>query len=119
MSGVVGVYSKDMDHVSKLVYYGLYSLQHRGQVSSGIAVNNNGFVDYHKDLGLVHEVFPAEVMERLRGNIALGHVRYGFSEEGRHTRNVEPLVVGYRKGALALVHDGKLVNFEKIRDELE
>ncbi|NLN14909.1 MAG: amidophosphoribosyltransferase [Tissierellia bacterium] len=108
-----------MDHVSKLVYYGLYSLQHRGQVSSGIAVNNNGFVDYHKDLGLVHEVFPAEVMERLRGNIALGHVRYGFSEEGRHTRNVEPLVVGYRKGALALVHDGKLVNFEKIRDELE
>jgi len=119
LSGVVGVYSKDMDHVSKLVYYGLYSLQHRGQVSSGIAVNNNGFVDYHKDLGLVHEVFPAEVMERLRGNIALGHVRYGFSEEGRHTRNVEPLVVGYRKGALALVHDGKLVNFEKIRDELE
>ncbi|MDR7869282.1 MAG: amidophosphoribosyltransferase [Tissierellaceae bacterium] len=119
MSGVVGIYSKEMNHVSKLIYYGLYGLQHRGQISSGIAVNNNGFVDYFKDLGLVHEVFPNEVMERLRGNIAIGHVRYGFSSEGRNVKNAEPLVVGYRKGALALVHDGKLVNFKRLRDELE
>ena len=119
MSGVVGIYSKDMDHGSKVIYYGLYGLQHRGQISSGIAVNNNGFVDYFKDLGLVHEVFPNDVIERLRGNIAIGHVRYGFSSEGNNTKNAEPLVVGYRKGALALVHDGKLVNFESLRDELE
>ena len=119
MSGVVGIYSSKMDHVSKLIYYGLYGLQHRGQISSGIAVNNNGFVDYFKDLGLVHEVFPNEVMERLRGNIAIGHVRYAFSSQGEGTRNAEPLVVGYRKGALALAHDGKLVNFESLRDELE
>ncbi len=119
MSGVVGIYSSEMDHVSNLIYYGLYGLQHRGQISSGIAVNNNGFVDYFKDLGLVHEVFPNEVMERLRGNIAVGHVRYGFSSQGEGTRNAEPLVVGYRKGALALAHDGKLVNFESLRDELE
>lgn len=119
MSGVVGIYSKEMNHVSKVVYYGLYGLQHRGQISSGIAVNNNGFVDYFKDLGLVHEVFPSEVMERLRGNIAIGHVRYGFSSQGKNTQNAEPLVVGYRKGALALVHDGKIVNFESLRDELE
>lgn len=119
MSGVVGIYSNEMDHVSKLIYYGLYGLQHRGQISSGIAVNNNGFVDYFKDLGLVHEVFPNEVMDRLRGNIAIGQVRYGFSSQGKDTRNAEPLVVGYRKGALALVHDGKLVNFKSLRDELE
>lgn len=119
MSGVVGIYSNEMDHVSKLIYYGLYGLQHRGQISSGIAVNNNGFVDYFKDLGLVHEVFPNEVMERLRGNIAIGQVRYGFSSQGKDGRNAEPLVVGYRKGALALVHDGKLTNFKSLRDELE
>lgn len=119
MSGVVGIYSNEMDHVSKLIYYGLYGLQHRGQISSGIAVNNNGFVDYFKDLGLVHEVFPNELMERLRGNIALGQVRYGFSSQGKDARNAEPLVVGYRKGALALVHDGKLTNFNSLRDELE
>ena len=119
MSGVVGIYSKDLDHVSKLAYYGLYGLQHRGQISCGIAVNNNGFVDYFKDMGLVHEVFPSDVMERLRGNIAIGHVRYGFSSEGRTVRNAEPLVVGYRRGALALAHDGKLVNFRSLRDELE
>lgn len=119
MSGVVGIYSKDMNHVSKVVYYGLYGLQHRGQISSGIAVNNNGFVDYFKDLGLVHEVFPSEVMERLRGNIAIGQVRYGFASQGKDTKNAEPLVVGYRKGALALAHDGKIVNFESLRDELE
>ena len=119
MSGVVGIYSNEMDHVSKVIYYGLYGLQHRGQISSGIAVNNNGFVDYFKDLGLVHEVFPNDVMERLRGNIAIGHVRHGFSSQERNVKNAEPLVVGYRKGALALVHDGKLVNFVSLRDELE
>ena len=75
MSGVVGIYSKRRNDVSKVAYYGLYALQHRGQVSTGIAVNNNGFVDHFKDLGLVHEVFPKEIMERLRGNIAIGHVR--------------------------------------------
>ena len=119
MSGVVGIYSNEMDHVSKVIYYGLYGLQHRGQVSSGIAVNNNGFVDYFKDLGLVHEVFPNDVMERLRGNIAVGHVGHGRSSLERNVKNAEPLVVGYRKGALALVHDGQLVNFTTLRDELE
>lgn len=119
MSGVVGIYSKEANHVSQIMYYGLYGLQHRGQVSSGIAVNNNGFVDYFKDMGLVHEVFPKEIMEGLRGNIAIGHVRYAYSDEGKTIRNVEPLVVGYRRGALALAHDGNVVNFLRLRDELE
>lgn len=119
MSGVVGIYSKERNNVSQIIYYGLYALQHRGQISSGIAVNNNGFVDYFKDLGLVHEVFPKEVMERLRGNIAIGHVRYAFEGEGQNTTNAQPLVVGYKRGALALAHDGSIVNFHQLRDELE
>lgn len=118
MSGVVGIYSKNRNDVSKIIYYGLYALQHRGQVSTGIAVNNNGFVDHFKDLGLVHEVFPKEVMERLRGNIGIGHVRYA-TMGATTTVNAQPLVVGYKKGALALAHDGAIVNFETLRDELE
>ena len=118
MSGVVGIYSKRRNDISKVVYYGLYALQHRGQVSTGIAVNNNGFVDHFKDLGLVHEVFPKEIMERLRGNIAIGHVRYA-TVGATTTINAQPLVVGYKRGALALAHDGAIVNFKKVRDELE
>ncbi|MBU5427565.1 amidophosphoribosyltransferase [Tissierella pigra] len=118
MSGVVGIYSKERNNVSNIIYYGLYALQHRGQVSTGIAVNNNGFVDYFKDLGLVHEVFPKETMERLRGNIGIGHIRYATTGDTT-TVNAQPLVVGYRKGALALAHDGAVVNFEKLRDGLE
>ncbi|NLC03738.1 MAG: amidophosphoribosyltransferase [Tissierellia bacterium] len=119
MSGVVGIYSKTRNNVSQIIYYGLYGLQHRGQISAGIAVNNNGFVDYFKDLGLVHEVFPKVTMERLRGNIAIGHVRYAFEGEGQNTTNAQPLVVGYKRGALALAHDGSIVNFHSLRDELE
>ncbi len=118
MSGVIGAYSKDGRDISKIIYYGLYALQHRGQVSSGIAVNNNGFVDYFRDLGLVHEVFPKETMERLRGNIGIGHIRYATTGESTIV-NAQPLVVGYKRGALALAHDGSIVNFLKIRDQLE
>ncbi|MBU5436440.1 amidophosphoribosyltransferase [Tissierella sp. MSJ-40] len=118
MSGVIGAYSKDGRDISKIIYYGLYALQHRGQVSSGIAVNNNGFVDYFRDLGLVHEVFPKETMERLRGNIGIGHIRYATTGESTIV-NAQPLVVGYKRGALALAHDGSIVNFLKIRNQLE
>lgn len=118
MSGVVGIYSKSRNHVSKVIYYGLYALQHRGQVSTGIAVNNNGFIDYFKDRGLVHEVFPKETMERFRGNIAVGHVRYATTGEPT-IANAQPLVVGYKRGALALAHDGAVVNFKSLRDKLE
>ena len=119
MSGIVGIYSKARNNISQIIYYGLYSIQHRGQVSAGIAVNNNGFVDYFKDLGLVHEVFSKEIMERLRGNIGIGHVRYATTGEGSTINNAQPLVVGYKKGALGLVHDGSIVNFLRLRDELE
>lgn len=119
MSGVVGYYSKNRENISRFIYYGLYGIQHRGQVSSGIAVNNNGFIDYFKDNGLVHEVFPEEIMNGLLGNIGIGHVRYAFKDEGINSRNIEPLVAGYKKGALALAHDGSIVNYKSIRDNLE
>lgn len=118
MSGVVGIYSKDRNDVSKIIYYGLYAIQHRGQESTGIAVNNNGFIDYFKDMGLVHEAFPKETIERLRGNIGIGHVRYATMGE-TNTTNAQPLVVGYKRGALALAHDGTVVNFQELKEELE
>lgn len=119
MSGVVGIYSKERENIAQILYYGLYAIQHRGQVSSGMAINNNGYIDYFKDLGLVHEVFSKDTMERLRGNIGIGHVRYAFDKEGHNLINTEPLVAGYKRGAMALALDGKLVNSEDIRNRLE
>ena len=119
MSGVIGAYSKENENVSSIIYYGLYALQHRGEISAGIAVNNNGFVDYVKDMGLVNEVFDNQIIDRLRGNIALGHVRYAASFEAKDKINAQPLVVGYKKGALAIVLDGSIVNFRKLRDQME
>ena len=119
MSGIIGIYSPNRVDASQIAYYGLYALQHRGQASTGIAVNNNGFVDYHKGQGLVNEVFSKDVIERLIGNIAIGHVRYATSHDSKDKTNVEPLVVGYRKGALALCLDGSIVNAKALRDELE
>ena len=119
MSGVVGVFSSKDEHVSPYVYYGLYAIQHRGQVSAGIAVNNNGFVDYVKELGLVNDVFTNDIINRLRGNIAIGHVRYAAHFEARDKANAQPLVIGYKKGALGICLDSSIVNFRKIREEME
>lgn len=119
MSGVVGIYSAKRNDVSQLIYYGLYALQHRGQVSSGIAVNNNGYIDYYKELGLVHEIFSKDKLERLRGNIGIGHVKYGSSNEEHNQANSLPLVVGYKRGALGLTLDGTLVNSKDIMERLQ
>lgn len=119
MSGVFGIYSKNKNNVSQIIYYGLYALQHRGQVSSGIAINNNGFLDYYKGLGLVHELFSKDIIERLRGNIGIGHVRYAFSSEEQTQINTQPLVIGYKKGAFALALDGSIVNSNEMKESLE
>ena len=76
--GVFGVISPQVTDVARLAYYGLYALQHRGQESCGIVVNDDGLFASHKDLGLVSEVFPAEALDRLhQGTMAVGHTRYG------------------------------------------
>ena len=110
MSGVFGIFSKNSNSVSQIIYYGLFALQHRGQISCGIAINNNGFLDYHKDLGLVHEVFSKDIFDRLRGNMGIGHVKYASSHEEQTQTNTEPVVMGYKKGAFALAFDGSIVN---------
>lgn len=119
--GVFGVYDFDGNDVSSTIYYGLFALQHRGQESCGIAVSDTegpkGKVIAHKDMGLVNEVFTPEILERLKGNIGIGHVRY--STAGSSTReNAQPLVLNYVKGTLGLAHNGNLLNAIELRDEL-
>ncbi len=100
-------------------YHALYALQHRGQESCGIAVNNDGVIACHKDVGLVNEVFTREVLQKLtEGNMAVGHCRYATT--GNHSRNnAQPLLVNHRKGAMALCHNGNLVNAQELREQLE
>ena len=116
--GVFGVYDTEGRNVAPMVYYGLFSLQHRGQESCGIAVSDRGVVSYHKDMGLVGEVFAKEELQRLTGDIAIGHVRY--STTGSSVRsNAQPLVTHYVKGWLAVAHNGNLINNNQIRREMQ
>ena len=119
--GVFGVYDFDGADVAATVYYGLFALQHRGQESCGIAVSDTngpkGKVISYKDMGLANEVFDEEKIDRLKGNIGVGHVRY--STAGSSTReNAQPLVLNYVKGTLALAHNGNLINAPELRQEL-
>ncbi len=116
--GVFGVYNFERHEVAHLTYYGLYALQHRGQESAGIAVNDNGTILYHKDMGLVPEIFNRVVLDHLKGQIAIGHVRY--STTGASLReNAQPIVIKYRNGQMALAHNGNLVNAAEIREKME
>ena len=119
--GVFGMYDFDGSDVSGSIYYGLLALQHRGQESCGIAVSDTsgpkGKVLSVKDMGLVNEAFNPENLEKLKGDIGVGHVRY--STAGSSTReNAQPLVLNYVKGTLALAHNGNLVNAPELRRDL-
>lgn len=117
--GVFGVFAPNAADVANLTYYGLYSLQHRGQESCGIVVNDDGLFFSHKDLGLVSEVFTSETLSSLpRGRIAVGHTRYGTT--GKTNRaNCQPLEVNHQKGHMALAHNGNLSNAAELRTGLE
>ncbi len=115
--GVIGIFKNDSG-LSKYLYYGLYTLQHRGEESAGIAVSDGVRTDYHKAMGLVPEVFSEEILSRMKGNVGIGHVRYSTTGES-YAGNSQPLVVRYRGGSIALAHNGNLVNTEKIRNRLE
>lgn len=120
--GVFGVYDFDGGDVASAIYYGLLALQHRGQESCGIAVSDTngpkGKVSSHRDMGLVNEAFTPEHLEKLKGDIGVGHVRY--STAGSSTReNAQPLVLNYVKGTLGLAHNGNLINTPELRRELE
>ena len=118
--GVFGIYDFDGNDITSSIYYGLFALQHRGQESCGIAVSDTygpNKVISHKGMGLVNEVFTSEALEKLHGNIGVGHVRY--STAGASTiENTQPLVLHYVKGTLALAHNGNIVNAVELRHEL-
>ena len=117
--GVFGIYSKDTMDVASQTYFALYALQHRGQESCGIVVNDKGILSYHKDLGLVPDVFNEGNLRKLgMGNIAIGHVRY--STTGKSNRsNAQPLVVRHIKGPMAIAHNGNLVYARDLREKYE
>ena len=117
--GIFGITGNDRGDLASITYYGLYALQHRGQESAGIAVNDDGIFSVHKDTGLVGDVFTSDALERLgEGNMAIGHTRYGTLGT-RGVVNAEPLVVNHIKGRLALATEGSIVNAGPLRQELE
>ena len=108
--GVFGIINKNPFDAAGAAYYGLYALQHRGQESCGIVVNDDGVFSSYKDLGLVSEVFSADTLARLpEGNMAVGHVRYGTTG-GNSRNNCQPIEVNHQKGKMALAHNGNISN---------
>ena len=112
--GVFAIYDRDC---ARTTYYGLYALQHRGQESCGIAVNNNRDITHYKDMGLVNDVFNDEILTKLDGKMAVGHVRYSTTGESMR-ENAQPLVLRYVKGNIAIAHNGNLVNKDELAQEL-
>jgi len=116
---VFGIFGTETANVASSIYYGLYALQHRGQASSGIVVNDDGVFHVYKDSGLVNEVFTPNVLNALGlGQIAVGNVRYGTADT-KDRINAEPIVVNHSKGKMAISLDGKLVNGAELKREME
>ena len=117
--GVFGVFCNEPYDVARMTYYGLFALQHRGQESAGIVVNDDGVFHTHKDAGTVEEVFNQTVFEKLGlGNMAVGHVRYGTAAT-KDRINAQPMVVNHVKGRMAIANNGTLVNYRALREKLE
>ena len=118
--GVFGIYSLKGESVSKDIYYGLETLQHRGQEAAGIAVSDSfgpkGNILLKKDIGLVSEVFHEDDLENLKGNLGVGHVRYSTTGES-NAHNAQPIAMNYIKGTLAVVHNGNIINTEQLKEE--
>lgn len=115
--GVFGIYAPGED-VSRLTYFGLFALQHRGQESAGIAVSDGHQILSYREMGLVSQIFDEETFHRLRGDLAIGHTRY--STTGSSTvANAQPMVAEWRGGKVALAHNGNLVNALALRREME
>lgn len=116
--GVFGIVSDGSIEPSYAAYNGLLALQHRGQESAGIAVNDSGIIDYHKDLGLVTEIFNNKILDTLKGEMAIAHVRYSTANDSAR-ENSQPLVMRYIKGTLAIAVNGSIINADELKIELE
>lgn len=114
--GVFGIYAPGED-VSKLIYFGLFALQHRGQESAGIATFQGDEVTFHKGMGLVSQVFSESVLAQLAGALGVGHTRYSTTGSSRVV-NAQPAVVDTRLGKVALAHNGNLVNTAELDGHL-
>jgi amidophosphoribosyltransferase len=114
--GVFGIFGQS--EAANLTYLGLYALQHRGQESAGVASSDGVTIHYHKDMGLVQDIFTPEVIERLPGLSAIGHTRYSTAGDTTLT-NAQPVVIECNKGKLALGHNGNLTNALELRRKLE
>ncbi len=115
--GLFGIWDNDGFDCAHMTYYALFALQHRGQESAGIAVNDDGVIIYHKDSGLVPDVFNEVVLNHLKGHAAIGHVRYSASDKVRE--DAQPLVTRYKKGTLATAYNGSLADPVGERARLE
>ncbi len=120
--GVFGVWSTDNINASQWIYFGLVALQHRGQESAGIVVCDTkgpiGNICSHKGMGLVSEVFHGDTLEKLRGNIGIGHVRYSTAGASC-VENAQPFSLNYAKGTLALAHNGNITNATEMKESLQ
>ena len=120
--GVFGIYDRaGTEDVAAAAYSALYALQHRGQESCGIAVNDDGVINGHRDLGLVNEVFTPAVLASLanpNAHMATGHVRYATAGS-RVRANAQPMIVRHGRGTMALCHNGNLTNAIELRRQLE
>ncbi|HTN51713.1 MAG TPA: amidophosphoribosyltransferase [Anaeromyxobacter sp.] len=117
--GVFGIWAVGQsEEAANFTYLGLHALQHRGQESAGIVSTEGQSLHVHRDMGLVADIFTADVLGSLPGGAAIGHVRYSTCG-GSHVKNAQPLAVQYAGGAVAVAHNGNLVNAEALRAELE
>ena len=118
--GVFGIYAPEGENVAEDIYCGLTALQHRGQESAGMSVSDTGSPEINlitkKGMGLVSEVFDKKILESLKGNAGLGHVRYSTTGESV-VENAQPIAMNYIKGTLSLVHNGNIVNASEIKKE--
>ena len=114
--GVSGIYGAP--NAASLSYFALVSLQHRGQESAGIAVSDGSCIKMKKAMGLVGDIFTQSDFEKLKGNIAVGHVRYATAG-GRTIDKAQPFLNTFKLGSIALAHNGQLVNHTEIREKLE
>lgn len=116
MCGIFGV--SGIEKAAQLTYLGLYALQHRGQESAGIVTVDDGIAYHHRGMGLVENVLDVESLERLPGNVSVGHTRYSTSGSS-NIANAQPALVNYHSGALSLAHNGNLTNSRMLRRDLE
>ncbi|MFH2011092.1 MAG: amidophosphoribosyltransferase [Pseudomonadota bacterium] len=114
--GIFGVFGHP--EAANLTYLGLYALQHRGQESAGIVSSDGKILRSHRQMGLVADIFNEDIIDKLSGSSAIGHVRYSTAGSSL-LKNVQPFVVSYSQGGIAVAHNGNLVNAKQIRYELE